>query len=263
MALMKELGLKLQQTNTVGTPTELAFSVNNDPYIALTSGTAVEIGIDSGDTLRFKVDGLRDDAASFNIVNKSDSDTLLDTVTGTVSNKHFFILSSGTTDGSMGGLSGADSFCLSDLQGSSWKGKDSVNLSAATVSAFLCDTSTCQNPVPNKTHYFARSGSASSGGGSFIADSNGHGPGDRADWEDSDYFDITFSTGYWTGRTGSTNTLWDDDLPTSGQSCNDWSGTSGTGKEGSTNWDDSTRWSATGTELCNRPERVICLVHDL
>lgn len=104
----------------------------------------------------------------------------------TPSGSGHFVLTSTTYNGNLGGLSGADARCLTELTtNTSWRGYASANangqLVAGTVHAALC-ISNCTNLMPLTTYFFAKVGDASAGGASFMSDSNGLAPNDSANW---------------------------------------------------------------------------------
>ena len=112
----------------------------------------------------------------------------------------YFVLTSGTYTGNLGGLSGANSTCLTELTtNTGWLGYSTANgngqLVAGKVLAFLCDGNICNNLVPLTTYYFANAGNSAAGGASFTTNSSGFGPGDNADWAAANYFSGSYF--YW------------------------------------------------------------------
>lgn len=103
----------------------------------------------------------------------------------------YFVLASGTYNGNLSGLSGADATCLSDLTANDWMGKGSAGtLTAARVKAFLCDDTTCNNLASSTQYYFARSSVPATGGASFTTDGTGRGPGDTNIWSGATRFGV-------------------------------------------------------------------------
>ena len=115
----------------------------------------------------------------------------------------YFVLSHGTYSGNLGGLSGADSTCLTDLTtNTGWQGYSTAHsngqLVASKVHAFLCDASTCNNLMPLTNYYFANAGNSSAGGAYFTTNSSNVGPNDSNSWAAANYFFGTYS--YWMNR---------------------------------------------------------------
>jgi len=184
------------------------------------------------------------------------------------SNSGYFVLSSGTYNGNLGGRSGADTTCLTELTtNTGWMGYSTANangqLVAAKVHAFLCDSAICTNLMPATTYLFANAGNGAAGGASFTTDSNGLGPNDSANWSGSTYFGGTYT--YWTGRATTSNTQWANTTAvTSNFGCETvWSiGTAGgvVGAIGSSANTTSARWASTNA-ACNLTENLICFVN--
>lgn len=176
--------------------------------------------------------------------------------------KSFFVISYGAFNGNLGGLSGANSKCLLDLQGNNWKGKLEATLNVSTVKAFLCDSSTCNNLQPNRTYHFAYSGDANYGGATFTTNSVGAGPGNSNDWSGPTYFTNGLYY-YWTNRArGSDPLYWPLTSAGSSNNCNNWtSGTGGfqgyAGVPGASNAD---RWNDNIPSSCSSNYYLICLV---
>jgi hypothetical protein len=170
----------------------------------------------------------------------------------------FFVLTSNSFLGGFGGLSGADATCLSELQANNWKNKAGATLNSTTVKAFLCNDSTCVNPLPNTVYTFAKAGDITAGGATFTTNASGQGPGDSADWSGLTYFNGAAE--YWSGRTGGTGTLWG--LTSTGQTCLNW--TSGIDSEfgsmGITSGTSTTRFS-NNTYDCFQGGALICIVN--
>ena len=176
----------------------------------------------------------------------------------------YFVITSGTWNGNLGGIAGANAKCLSDLTANDWMGKaDAVSrgmLDNENVKALMCRTS-CQTALSNVTYYFAVSGDNTKGGASFTTDSAGSGTGDAANWSGSTYFDGTKS--YWTGLNASSATLWTSTSNHGGTwYCSSWNdGTSGTtGEDGTSNSTGITRWE-NSKPTCDNVRNLICMVH--
>jgi hypothetical protein len=183
----------------------------------------------------------------------------------------YFVGTQSSWNGNLGGLSGADSKCLTELQTYDWRGKDEVGLlTQGRVKAFLCDSSTCNNLLANTVYQYARANDLASGGVFFRTDSSGKGPNDSyttdgtseicKDWECPATFN--FSSRYWTGRDKTTsNHLWEL-TPEGTNHCNDWASSSSgeDGLMGNHLATDEGRWSA-WTSTCNNTRNLICIVH--
>jgi hypothetical protein len=181
----------------------------------------------------------------------------------------YFVLTSGAWDGNLGGLSGADAKCLSDLTANDWMYKSDAQsrglLDAAHVKAWLVAYNSANNAVAGVTYTFAVSGDATKGGATFVTDSNGLGPGNAQDWSGTNYFDGYKE--YWTGRdTGDTATLWGTGWTGAGTSlCYgglDWDTNSSgvTGRQGISSATDKTRFNHS-TPTCDQTRRLVCFVH--
>lgn len=178
---------------------------------------------------------------------------------------YFVMLSAGW--GPQNGLSGANSACLSNLTnaGNNWLGKAEAQannqLVSGKVRAFLCSTSSCQNPVAGNNYYFALSGNASIGGQKFTAGAGGSGPGDTANWSGAGYFGGSYD--YWTGRAVGTSSSWGTSY-SGGGTCVNWttnsSGMSDMGDAGLSSTATSGRWFGTSWLCGTGGIRLICMV---
>lgn len=173
----------------------------------------------------------------------------------------YFVMSQATYDGALGGLAGANAKCLGDLQANDWRGKTQAmangQLTSAGVTAFLCDGANCQNAAVHSTYVYARAGLAASGGSSFTANFDGHGPGDTLNWDDSDTFSADLFT--WTGRASVSSSIWGGaDV----NHCGAWSSNAAgdSGRDGSTNFTTNRRWD-NATVQCSSVRHLLCLVH--
>ena len=181
----------------------------------------------------------------------------------------FFVLTSGTYTGNLGGLSGANSTCLTELTtNTGWKGYSTANgngqLISGKVKAFLCDGSSCNNLTASTTYFFANAGNSAAGGASFTTNSSGFGPGDNADWAAANYFGGTYF--YWSmmGGTSST-TLWTgaSAINNTNFACNTWSSSS-SGSSGffaNSAATDYNRWDNNNNYPCNNTYHLICFVN--
>ena len=170
----------------------------------------------------------------------------------------YFVLTESTYQGNFGGLTGANSACLTELQSKDWTGKSDATsrglLVSGKVRAFLCDGSSCQDATASATYAFARAGATNAGGRTFTADANGLGPNDRADWDAQ----ATFRGDYfaWTGRTSTSDSTW---VASDTNHCTGWTTTTGNGQEGGTNYTNKQRW-ANGAVSCSSSRHLICFV---
>lgn len=177
----------------------------------------------------------------------------------------YFVMTSNSMNGNIGGLSGADSACLTNLNAQSWLGKSDAQsrglLTASKVKAFLCDTSTCNNANASTVYRFARAGSATTGGTSFTTDSSGLGPNNSGLWSAATYFNSTAQ--FWSDRDQlpSDNVKWAS-TSAGANSCLNWSTNSSgsTGNFGSADFNNANRWYTTG-QGCNNTLRLVCFVH--
>lgn len=180
----------------------------------------------------------------------------------------YFVLSAGTYNGNLGGMSGADATCLTELTThTGWQGYATANgngqLVSSKVHAFLCygtNYADCMiNLLPLTTYYFASAGDPAAGGTSFTTDSGMTGPHDNNTWSLSNIFNGSYT--YWIGSRYSGD-------PQSFGSTSGWNqcnaftdGTSGqsSGIGMSNSWSNP-RYGA-GTVTCNQLERLICFVN--
>ena len=178
----------------------------------------------------------------------------------------FFVLSHGTYNGNLGGRTGANSTCLTDLTtNTGWKGYSTANsngqLISSKVFAFVCDETTCNNLNASTTYYFANAGNASAGGASFTTDSSGVGPYDSANWSAADYFSGSYN--YFSNRGSGSNTVWSS--ATQGTlDCSFYSSSSSGNTVVIANSAQTTnfRWNTGGFIFtCNNAYNLICFVN--
>lgn len=185
-------------------------------------------------------------------------DWRVDTTAG--SEYHYFVaMSSNVPNGNLGGLAGANSTCLANLQSNNWMGKSNVFLDSSTVKAWLCDGSTCQNTMASKTYAFALSGTPATGGGTFTTDASALGPGDATGWNLASTFGTT-SVFYWTGRNSTSATQWAN--TSNGSHCSGWTSSSSgvSGMRATSNSTIATRWLNATSTCDSSTRRLICLV---
>lgn len=176
----------------------------------------------------------------------------------------YFVMSKGTYTGALGGPTGADATCLSDLTtNTGWMGYATANsngqLVASKVHAFLCpNSSTCTDPMPLTTYYFADANNAAAGGASFTTNAGSVGPNDSNPWSAANYFSGSYT--YWTGRSsaGGSNTQWA--TAGSGNNCNSFFSASGfNGITAISNATDANRWTSSSSG-CATALHLICFV---
>jgi hypothetical protein len=180
-----------------------------------------------------------------------------------------------------GGLAQANANCLYDLTHyTNWWGYSTANsaglLTSSNIKAFLCDGTSCNNVVANKTYYFSNNYDSSAGGGSFTSDSSGLGPNDNVAWSKASYFGGQQPNGInsvwvsWMGRAAGSSSLWaSTSQAASGSSgtCNGWTtSTNGTyfGSAGWANSTNSSRWNANTNSTqnrCGNAFSIVCLVN--
>jgi hypothetical protein len=195
---------------------------------------------------------------------------------GSSVNPGYFVLSSSTWNGNLGGMAGANSKCLTELTtNTGWKGYATANangqLTTTKVHAAICDVSDfqgypnygdCNELKPLSTYYFAYAGDSSKGGASFTTDSSGLGPNDSADWSDAGHFGV--ATSRWNDQYSAGDTAWSYDHWTSGQDCNAWTSASSarSGDAPVTNDTTKGRWISYGghDDSCNHTQHLICYV---
>ena len=182
----------------------------------------------------------------------------------------FFVLTSGSYTGDLGGLSGANTTCLNELTSNNWKGKTAaVTLTAANVRAWLCSSAGCQNLTSGVLYKTALAGDNTKGGNYLYSDYLGRGPFEDATsnkWNGNNYFGVT--TKYWSGRAAMSQTYdgvaWEDQVFSLNQvanTCSDWTSTATNGQYGETDpfWDEN-QWSAYYSICSAAAHRLICIV---
>jgi len=169
----------------------------------------------------------------------------------------YFVMSSGVWNGNLGGRSGANTLCRTDLSNNSWMGKPGT-LNTAKVFAFLCDGSACNIPTGNTNFYYAVSGSPTVGGAFFITNAYGEGPNDSYSWNASNRFGDSYP--YWTNYNSNDNTYWDTS-PYS-DNCSNWSKSTSSykGITGHSQWPDGGRWTY-DYATCDETAHLICYVN--
>jgi hypothetical protein len=182
----------------------------------------------------------------------------------------WFVLLGSQHTGALGGLSGANSTCLTALQAGGWSGYNAANangqLTSAKVFAFLCDGTTCQNLNANTTYYYACGLDSTAGGGSFTTDGSGLGPNNSSFWEEANAFGYCHNTSnvgsssFWTGRASTSNTQWANS--SDANNCTAWTTSSAgvNGQLGGSAGTTSTRWT-NASATCLNGLSLVCYVN--
>lgn len=184
----------------------------------------------------------------------------------------FFVMTSGSYTGNLGGLSGANTICLNELTSNDWKGKSAgVTLTPANVRAWLCSSAGCQNLTSGVLYKFALAGDNTKGGNYLYGDYLGRGSFEDANsnpWYGNNYFGVTAS--FWSGRKAFSQTndgiAWEDQVfPTTQDTntCSDWTSTATNGQYGQTNpafCCDERQWSSYFSACTTATYRLICIV---
>jgi hypothetical protein len=183
--------------------------------------------------------------------------------------QNYFVVTSGTWDGALGGYDGAHDKCHTDLNANDWLNKPNGTIPKSMVRAWICagdnpsdprEVSNCYQALPATTYTFAASGEASTGGATFTTDSSGRGPNDSTAWNLATTFGTT--TKYvWAGRDTGSATLWPVN---NGCNCTNFTlstgaGCSNSGNRGNTSSTTAGRWQG-GSFGCDGVRRLYCLV---
>ena len=122
----------------------------------------------------------------------------------------YIVLSKGTYTGNLGGQSGADALCLTELTtNTGWMGYSTANseglLVSGNVHGYMCSdsdlggTGECATFLPSTTYIFANAGNSSAGGATMTTDQFGWPPFTfSSTWAGSTYFDGDYL--FWTGN---------------------------------------------------------------
>lgn len=179
----------------------------------------------------------------------------------------YFVLSNGTYNGNMGGISGANSLCLNDLSNNNWKGKAEAQarglLTASKVFAFQCTSTNCISLTPLKSYAFAVSGNPAVGGAKMTADSSGLAPHNNDYWNSVDHFGGNFSYRGRLSASGLPAEYWSNTPPSLDTTCNNWTSIDNEDEAwvGYSHYDNAgARWSDDSDFPCSTPIRMICIV---
>ncbi len=171
----------------------------------------------------------------------------------------YFVITNATYTGNLGGLSGADAKCLTDLNANDWKGKSTASVDAAHVKAFLCDGTTCNNLDASTSYAFAHASVTGDGGGSFITDGSSIGPANTDDWSLTAQFGVV--SDIWSNRATTDTTHWNNAAQGTNH-CTNWSTASAgvNGRLGHTQWSNGNRWNEVN-DGCDNTKRLVCMVN--
>lgn len=176
----------------------------------------------------------------------------------------YFVMTNGKWDGNLGGVSGANDKCYTDLTTYDWLGKADASarglLTRESIRPFLCLSYGCHNAIAYTTYKFAVSNDTSAGGASFRTTGTGQGPNNTIGWSGTNYFNGKKQ--YWLGRSNDTSSLWS--LMGGGSDtanrCNFFSSNS---SAHTSSYGDShvSRWANSDLYPCDKTMRMICMVH--
>jgi hypothetical protein len=171
----------------------------------------------------------------------------------------YFVQTTTKWNGNLGGLSGANAKCLTELQTTyNWNGKANAGtLNSTRVYAWLCDGTSCNNLKANTTYQMAKANSTTACGWIFQTDSSGRAPNASLIW---DYNCMDSSADTWTNRSTVT-VLQAGTTPKGTNHCTNWSTSSSSksGGEGNTAYTDSDRWDQS-QDPCNFTNFLYCVV---
>jgi hypothetical protein len=176
---------------------------------------------------------------------------------GTTGTGGYLVQSYNKWNGDLGGLSGADAKCLSDLQTYDWLGKsDAGTLTAARVKALLCDSTSCNQAEPETDYRTAVANNTALGGIGFRTDDQGRGIGNSTYFDEDNYENVS---GFWSNR-GTVNAETWSNSPQGTNHCTNWSVTSGNGRVGNMANNNALRWNESSYS-CNSTRYLMCLVN--
>lgn len=264
---------------TGGTPTEVMRISGNKLGIGTTSpGTSLDVngGIRAGsDSVVTTCNGANEGVQRYNYTNHAiewcNGSSWISAQTGGTTatvpppgmgGTGYFVLSASTWNGNLGGLSGANAKCRTELSTYNWKNKPGT-LDTSKVFAFLCDGTTCNALIANTTYYYATANDLTAGGASFTTDSSTRGPNDNYQWNASNRFNT--AAAFYSNRNADTTGLWNNSVVQAGSTisnCNNWSVSTNGGDytNGSTSAVDDGRWYNTNMN-CSATSNLICYVN--
>lgn len=169
-----------------------------------------------------------------------------------------YFVEADVNNANLGGLAGANAYCLSTLQTEDWNGKAVAaangQLTADYVQAWLCSASSCQNLRPHGPYLYSTTLYPSNVGTVMTADGNGFTADDFYAYADTEAFGGGGFREYFTGRDGSDN-------GPQATTCGDWSTTSGATYVGVSDTGAYEEKISKYTGSCGDPREIICMVH--
>jgi len=185
---------------------------------------------------------------------------------------HWFLLTNSTSNADLGGMSGANAICLNEVNSYEWKNKPAgVTYDQSQVRAFICDSTTCNNLLPDTKYAFGVLRDSYIGGDSFVTDSSGRGPGDNDIWQDDSKFGAKTIKSYWSNRYTGFSDMWPTTPDPIHEACGDW--TSSDYYQGANNWvglfgaisvyGDESRWRFWQSQPCDSQRHLVCFVNYL
>jgi len=179
----------------------------------------------------------------------------------------YFVMTDTTYDGNLGGRTGANAKCLTELTtNTNWMGYSDANtrglLNSTNVGAFICDTALCGNLLPLRTYLFGLVGDSTIGGGQFTTTGSSIGPGDAQNWAQLQYFGNSYD--WWSNRDTSSSSTFSAGRTESTAPATCSSFTSNSVAEsayyGNTNGTSGGRWELS-SDTCDQTKRLICYVN--
>lgn len=255
------LSVQLSVAHVSGTPT-YEYRKNGGAWTAFSPGSPATVSIVNNDTLEFQITGTNSNSGTITVTNTSDSNTVIDTATGTVV-IGAFVLSSSYYGANLGSRANANATCVANLTAGNWLNKSGYTIDAAHVFAFICDETACNNLQANTKYVFAKSGSDTVGGATFTTNGSGAGPNDSGDWGATTYWDVSNSVAFWSARAEGTATTWGT-TPVAGKSCTNWTINSGGANKavvGSPDMGDQWRWNNGDLACGSGTVNLVCYVN--
>jgi len=170
----------------------------------------------------------------------------------------YLVQSSAEYNGNLGGIDGANTICLNDLQNNDWLGKsDAGMLSSDRVTAFICDDMTCNIAEASSFYLTAVAGDTTKGGIGFKTDSQGRGIGNSL------YFNVDnfeSARGFWSNRGTVDSETWGNS-PETTEHCTNWtlSSSGSLGRAGNMANNNALRWNEF-SYTCDTTRHLLCLV---
>lgn len=225
----------------------------SDDITSLTGGTGISIsGSGNSRTIALPT------CPSGSFLQSNGSTYVCTTAQQPIVTDNFFLLSKNTYTGNLGGVTGADQKCLTEVNSNDFYGKPAGKIYAASnVRAFICSTTFCNGTLSNTQYTMGRLGFPLIGGYKFTTDVDGFGPNDSKDWSAGNAFGS--GADYWSNRNVISGTKWNN-TPTLSD-CSLWtSGAVTNGFHGRTNQTGFQRWTYV-TMNCSNPLSLVCIVN--